>query len=181
MRSIRHTEVLLQGEHWFVRTLKMMDSGEEEESCHTLPLDTMEWRAAEYGIDPSDVETLLDIVLVEPYLTPGEWSEGFRLGDAPTIEVARQDHIARIAKAKLRLRISTRKIDPEARAARSEAAPGDPLPTNFLDRLRYESPMDPEIILIKESNVREHRSRKQEPALSRRERFRRELGTRGEE
>lgn len=34
---------------------------------HVFPKNTLEWRAAEYGIDPADVDTLLDIVLHEPH------------------------------------------------------------------------------------------------------------------
>jgi len=36
--------------------------------CHVFPKTTMQSRAAEYGIDPTDTNTLLDIVLHEPYM-----------------------------------------------------------------------------------------------------------------
>ncbi|MEV6014746.1 hypothetical protein [Streptomyces sp. NPDC051997] len=36
---------------------------------HIFPLDILEWRAAEYDIDHTAVDELLDIVLHEPYLT----------------------------------------------------------------------------------------------------------------
>lgn len=36
--------------------------------CHVFPKTTMQSRAAEYGIDPNDTDTLLDIVLHEPYM-----------------------------------------------------------------------------------------------------------------
>jgi hypothetical protein len=35
---------------------------------HVFPKSTLDWRAAEYGIDPSDTATLLDIVLHEPFV-----------------------------------------------------------------------------------------------------------------
>jgi hypothetical protein len=35
---------------------------------HAFPKDTLLWRAAEYGIDPADTATLLDIILHEPYI-----------------------------------------------------------------------------------------------------------------
>lgn len=35
---------------------------------HMFPHSTMEWRCAEYGIDPEDVETLLDVILHEPFI-----------------------------------------------------------------------------------------------------------------
>lgn len=34
---------------------------------HVFPKSTLAWRAAEYGIDPTDTDTLLDIVLHEPF------------------------------------------------------------------------------------------------------------------
>ena len=34
---------------------------------HVFPKNTLAWRAAEYGIDPADLDTLLDIVLHEPF------------------------------------------------------------------------------------------------------------------
>lgn len=36
--------------------------------CHVFPKTTMASRAAEYGIEPTDTDTLLDIVLHEPYM-----------------------------------------------------------------------------------------------------------------
>ncbi len=35
---------------------------------HIFPHTTFEWRAAEYGVDPDDVDTLIDIVLHEPFI-----------------------------------------------------------------------------------------------------------------
>lgn len=35
---------------------------------HVFPKSTLEWRAAEYGLDPADVDTLLDVVLHEQLL-----------------------------------------------------------------------------------------------------------------
>jgi hypothetical protein len=94
--------------HFVVQRRVTGDDGIVREGVHAFPYDTLEWRAAEYGIDPSDVDTLMDIVLAEPYLTAADWAEGSRLHDADTIEQARADHIARCAKVKLLHRISTR-------------------------------------------------------------------------
>ncbi|WP_433235560.1 hypothetical protein ACQPYK_25555 [Streptosporangium sp. CA-135522] len=35
---------------------------------HIIPHSTWEWRCAEYGVDPNDMDTLLDIVLHEPWI-----------------------------------------------------------------------------------------------------------------
>src|SRR5690349_8643049 len=52
---------------------------------HIFPLDILEWRAAEYGIDPTDTEQLLDFVLHEPYLT-----------DEPVVHTAASPAAARV-------------------------------------------------------------------------------------
>ncbi|WP_440063763.1 hypothetical protein [Streptosporangium sp. OZ121] len=39
-----------------------------ETHMHIFPHSTFEWRAAEYGIDPDDLETLLDVILHEPWI-----------------------------------------------------------------------------------------------------------------
>lgn len=35
---------------------------------HSFPLETLEWRAAEYDIDPADTDTLIDVIIHEPYM-----------------------------------------------------------------------------------------------------------------
>lgn len=96
---------------------------------HVFPKSTLAWRAAEYGIDPADTGTLLDIVLHEhfaphpdnpltaaddPVLAAGLFSRAAvsrgmtRAGDlvpttlytAETTEQAREAHLMRIAHAK---------------------------------------------------------------------------------
>jgi hypothetical protein len=52
---------------------------------HIFPLDALEWRAAEYGIEPTDTDLLLDIVLHEPYLT-----------DEPVVYTAASSAAARV-------------------------------------------------------------------------------------
>lgn len=62
---------------------------------YTFPDDTLEWRAAEYEIDPTDLDTLLDIVLYEPHL-PADDQPELSLHHAPTVKSARDRHLARI-------------------------------------------------------------------------------------
>jgi len=134
--QITHNDVSSDGERWVAARRVVHDDGAIEDGVHVFPKDIMEWRAAEYGIDPADRDTLLDIVLVEPYLTQEEWAAGFQLHNAPDIATAQADHIARCAKAKLRLRMTTRG------ASRS-----------YLQKIRDESPMDPEVIAVKREHV----------------------------
>lgn len=105
---------------------------------HIFPEVTLTWRAAEYGIDPADTATLLDIVLHEPFLPDlddpdeaakdpaakagltvparianGRVREGdpvpARLHNAATIDDARTAHLLRITEAK-----KQRRVDPPA-------------------------------------------------------------------
>lgn len=73
-----------------------LDDGSIVRGRHVFPDDTMEWRAAEYGIDPADTETLLDMVLWEPHLPDPDRPE-LLLHDAPDIDSAREYHLKRIA------------------------------------------------------------------------------------
>lgn len=54
---------------------------------HVFPKMTLCARAAEYGIDPTDVDTLLDIVLHEPF-TPSPADPLFDPATDPAVEVA---------------------------------------------------------------------------------------------
>lgn len=52
---------------------------------HAFPLATLEWRAAEYGIDPADIDTLLHVILHEPHLTAPEENGGGPRDKSPTL------------------------------------------------------------------------------------------------
>ncbi|MFJ8995610.1 hypothetical protein ACIRQH_35045 [Streptomyces sp. NPDC102279] len=109
---------------WAVDMIKPDGTGHR----HIFPKVTLEFRAAEYGIDPTDVDTLLDIVLHEPYaphpddplkgedpaataglLSPALVSRGTaRKGDlipttlytAPDVATAREAHLLRVEHGK---------------------------------------------------------------------------------
>jgi hypothetical protein len=112
MIKIEFTDAVDDGRHWIVhRRITRTENGGEpvvEEGIHVFPHDALEWRAAEYGIDPSDVDTLMDIVLAEPYITSEDYEPGTTLYDAPSIQDAREAHLSRCAKVKLVHRMSTR-------------------------------------------------------------------------
>jgi hypothetical protein len=92
---------------WLIHGIRTEDDGTERPWCHRLPVWSLEQRAAEYGIDPTDLSTLLDVVLWEPYL--GELDDGHGddhpdfLWNAETIERARTVHLERITAVKKRL------------------------------------------------------------------------------
>ncbi|WP_406444575.1 hypothetical protein OHB14_36790 [Streptomyces sp. NBC_01613] len=64
---------------------------------HVFPKVTLEWRAAEYGIDPADVDTLLDVVLHEQLLDEGTAAAiAPDLFEASSTTRARNAHLARL-------------------------------------------------------------------------------------
>lgn len=82
---------------WRVVTRAPGDGG----ITHIFPKAALEWRAAEYGIDPADVDTLLDVVLHEQLMDDDTAAENARaLASAASTAEARQAHTARIAAVK---------------------------------------------------------------------------------
>ena len=68
-----------------------------------MPAMTLDWRAAEYGIDPMDVDTLLTVILHEPWMPMIDDGGGSRYADtgpdlwtADTTTAARDAHLARV-------------------------------------------------------------------------------------
>lgn len=73
---------------------------------HLFPAATLEWRAAEFGIDPGDAGALVDMVLHEQ-LMEDEESEQLRsdLAGVRSTAAARQAHAGRLAALRARTRI----------------------------------------------------------------------------
>ncbi|WP_435279346.1 hypothetical protein [Streptomyces sp. 1222.5] len=68
---------------------------------HVFPKSTLEWRAAEYGIDPADVDALLDVILHERFVDDEQPGVAARsLAQAASTGDARRAHLARIAALK---------------------------------------------------------------------------------
>lgn len=87
------------GAGWLLYHDVTTDTGIERHA-HAFPESTFEWRAAEYELDPADMQTLLDIVIHEPHLPEG-WDSGPDfLHRAPDRAAARVAHLARIAACK---------------------------------------------------------------------------------
>lgn len=94
---------------WLVTLLK------PDGSTHAtvMPTAALEWRAAEYGIDPTDVDTLLDVILHEPHLPmaddpvrgPRYADDGPDLWTAENTSVAREAHLARIEASPVRISV----------------------------------------------------------------------------
>lgn len=76
---------------WVVRQRR----GDGGDHAHVFPPETLAWRAIEYGIDPADTDTLLELILHEPHMAsppagPGRFSaesRASRLREAKTAVV----------------------------------------------------------------------------------------------
>lgn len=89
---------------------------------HVAPHWIFAQRAAEYGIDPTDMDTLLDVVLHEPFAD----DDGPGLHDDVTVDDARAAHLARVRRCK-NTRVT---VD----------CPGK---TSLVDHLKTVAPIDP--------------------------------------
>lgn len=119
--SIAVTDAILAGRLagenlWHLTTELTDDAGITRRIAHVIPETTFEWRVAEYDLDPSDGDTLLNMVLYEPYLENVP-TQGSPLWNSPTIKVARQLHLNRITALRGAGRLtSRRRRDTEYRA-----------------------------------------------------------------
>lgn len=96
MQRIAFTSVTDDGQgHWVVSREITHDDGHVEQGVHIFPHDILEWRVAEYDLDPNDLDTVLDLVLAEPYLTEDDWLGEVHLYDAPDSSTARAAHVRR--------------------------------------------------------------------------------------
>lgn len=126
-----------------------MDDGSVLPLKHRFPADTMEWRAAEYDIDPADMDLLLDIVLHEPLMDDADRPD-LLLHDAPSVEEARSYHLSRVEKVRGK--------------DRGRIGAGNPV----ADRIKELSIMNPEAIALKRAQVvrsREERAKQRLQAL----------------
>lgn len=68
--TIENARLTIERDHrwWNLYLYIEPDQGEPYYWSHKLPEETFEWRIAEYGFDPADQDTLLEVVLYEPWL-----------------------------------------------------------------------------------------------------------------
>lgn len=90
------------------------------------------WRVAEYGIDPTDVDTLLDVVLHEPHMRVSHTDPTFLYNcDQDT---ARAAHLARVTDVKK----TVSHLDPHGLLDRIRRAhdPNDPVIDRYREQVR---------------------------------------------
>lgn len=126
-----HIKEVQEYEHHFV-VIQDRD-GTEGRVGHFIPKDALEWRAAEYEIDPADIDTLLTVVLYEPLLDGNSHEHPKHLYNADSIAEAREYHLGRI----------------------KAAAKAHPIsdPDGHLDTVRRKSHMHPEALALKAAHV----------------------------
>lgn len=94
--------------------------------AHVMPQDILDIRAAEFGIDPGDVDQLMDIILHEEHVPRVEDAKtGPRFADGgPTLmtakstKEAREAHLARCKKASIRIDVKGHRALTEIRRDR---------------------------------------------------------------
>jgi hypothetical protein len=93
----------------------------DDASAHGFPPETLSWRAAEYGIDPNDVDTLLEIVLHEPHVNLHHTDPTFLYNTDE--ETARAAHLRRVAASPVRVQDSNGHLEQIRMAHRSSFDP----------------------------------------------------------
>jgi hypothetical protein len=120
--------------HWRVRmAVEFMDGVKNVSHC--FPEEIFIFRAAEYGFDPADVDTLLDIVLTEIHAVPDPGTHLYEVSDR---DVARGHHMNRCARQKLKMRLSTRSNKSVLKV--KAADPNDPVTD---DDVSADHPLEP--------------------------------------
>lgn len=71
-------------------------------SGHGFPLEALACRAAEYGVDPTDTDTLLEILLHEPHVGVDQSDPTFVYNTDR--DTARKAHLARVAASPVRVK-----------------------------------------------------------------------------
>lgn len=113
--SVERTRIGNRDDWWAVA----MVEGDGTRVRHVFPPDALHWRAAEYGIDPQDAHTLLDIILHERHVSG--WDHHHRSPDFlynTDPDTARTALHRRISDVKTRARV----VDPDGHLDQIRAA-----------------------------------------------------------
>lgn len=74
----------------------VLDDGSVEYNCHSFDSESLEWRAAEFGID--NINDVIDVILFEPFAAPTSVTE-------LTHKVGRDQHLEKVREAKATLAV----------------------------------------------------------------------------
>src|SRR5688572_28711890 len=105
--------------NWMVRYEITRDTGEKkiealidpshQHFIHVFPEERILSLIAEYGLDPDNMEDVMDVLLAEPFLDPQDGEPTLFADEDP--EIIREAHRRRAARAKLAVRLTTRGIE----------------------------------------------------------------------
>lgn len=127
-------------------------NGETLRLAHVFPPDTMEWRSAEYDIDPGETDLLLDIVLYEPHI---QLSDDVRLYRTDK-ETAKKALLDAVQAAK----VKTQELKAERREAKKMAKADvdaeDAREMKVRKKILDMSVFDEEVMKTKKSFVTQH-------------------------
>lgn len=108
MPKITIEDVRQERGHWEIPYTLTQDDGMEEKVLLVVAYDTLEWRAAEYNIPVTDLDTLVDIIVCEQFIEQEHFEGEKSLFKAATVDEAREEYLRKIAEIKLKYRVSTR-------------------------------------------------------------------------
>lgn len=102
--SVERIVIGRRDDYWAVA----MTASDGTRMMHVFPPETLNWRAAEYGIDPEDSQTLLDVVLHERHMHGHDHRSPDFLYNCGRDQARRAMH-RRVADVKTRVRV----VDPD--------------------------------------------------------------------
>lgn len=141
---------------WHIEQKITQTDGSTQNLIYVLPMDTIEWRCAEYGYDPiNDLDFLTDSILIEPHVDDVDNSHADFLYNSDTIEKAKAAHQARFRTHLSQVQL----VDNPAAGALADATSVSKGKPGVRDVFRRHSPLDPEVLQIKADHVRRHHSR----------------------
>ncbi len=148
MKSIEVLSAILNEETGFIEVIKLItnDDDSTEFAGHSIPLETMEWWSAVYGIE--DQDELIDIILYEPYVenvSPMQMSEkDARDSHRSKITAFKEKNHKPISKSKAAIAIRNSNVDNKY----ADDAPEDPY-----QFIKDACPFDAEVIEIKKQHI----------------------------
>jgi len=113
--------------HWRIQ-MQAEINGKLTSFSHCFPEEIFMFRAAEYGFDPTDIDTMMDVILAEPHTKIDPGTHLYELKDR---DEAKRHHVTRCARKKLDMRLSTRSNKSVLKA--KAANPDDPTTQEDVD------------------------------------------------
>jgi len=160
----------------FVMSIEFLKGEELQRIIMVRPVDVFETRVAEYDLDPDDIETIIEVIFYETFLTLEDEDKSKTLHFADTKAIARKEYLKRVRKMCDAGRVigipGNSPYVPTTHLDVVVASSGEEDPLEFLKR---ELVMSPEHIAVKREYInaivketrKAHRQREQDRAARR--------------